>query len=374
MRSQGLSLLILTLFLGFWLIPLTDPAVAEPLKEEGSVLEPESESPAKAKTMLKGGVEYLVPKGTPIKLKLASRPSNSMRLADRDLDGKLLPAKVGDEITAKTSEDIYVDDNKVIPEGTVFHGSVSKVIPPRRVYRPGWVEISFTRFVTPDGRQFAFRASADNFKPSTSKTKLKGFGIIAANTAGGAIVGALVAYQLFGLHNTIAMHGYNIAGGAAAGGLLATCYATMRHGPKATLEPGDDLNMEINSDLLVPAAIERSAGKKLTNLPGLKIGISSAKVIGDGLGGHILKITTKIDNESDQELNSIDAFVEDSNGDRHAVIAGPDEQSEFLFVVEPHSMKHLVLNFELEFPKLKRQLVWLDHESHQVYWRGELPQ
>jgi hypothetical protein len=247
------------------------------------------------------------------------------------------------------------------------------VLPPRRVSRPGWLEISFDSLQTPDGKRFAFRAQADNFKPSTKKTKAKGFGIIAAHAAGGAIVGALVAYQIFGLQNTISMHGYNIAGGAAGGALLATCYAIMKHGPNATLEPGDDLNMQINTDLLMPAAVDPKTKKTKSNKRGVDIKIGSTKLLRDGFGGKMLQVDITVDNDSDETLNSIDLFLEDTNGNRCALIAGPEDTSEILFEVQPHSTSHEIVNFDVEYPKLKRQLVWLDHDTRQVCWRGTLP-
>jgi hypothetical protein len=322
--------------------------------------------------MLRGGVNYLVPKGTPFKLKLATVPTHGqeLKLLDRDLDGNLLPAKVGDLITAKTSEDFYVDDNKVIPEGTVFHGHVSSVVPPRRVNRPGWLQIEFDGLTTPDGRKFAFAAQADNFKKSTFKSKLKSFGEVASYTAGGGITGALVAYQLFGLHNTIAMHGYNIAGGAGAGALMATCYAVMRHGARATLEPGDDLNMSIDCDLLMPAASE-PLKKTAYNRKGVNVQILKSKVVNDGLEGKILRVEVNIANDTDEPLSSIDLFAEDTNGTRMPLVGGADvdESSSFLFTIEPHSKRRTVLNFLVEFPKMKRDLVWLDHDSRQVCYR-----
>lgn len=327
--------------------------------------------------LIKGSVNYLVPKGTPFKLKLAMVPSHGaeLKLLDRDLDGKLYPAKLGQEITARTSEDFFVDDNKVIPEGTVFHGTVSAIVPPKRVNRPGWLQISFDSLTTPDGRKFAFEAQADNYKPSTVKTKLKGLGGVASYTAGGAIVGALVAYELFGMHYTLAVHGYNIAGGAAGGALLATCYAIMRHGPQATLEPGDDLNMSIDCDLLMPAATDPTIKRAQTNRPGLDIKIGKTKVIKDGLEGNILRVEATIENQTDEPLKSIDLFLEDTNGMRHPLVGGADvdESSSFLFTIEPHSKEHRVLNFLVEYPKLKRQIVWLDHDTRQVCYRGSLP-
>lgn len=326
---------------------------------------PENDENAKAKppVVLQGGITYRVATGTPIKLKLASVPSHPISLINRDIEGNLYPARLGQQITARTTEDIYVDKNKIIPEGSVLRGSVSKILPPRRVYRPGSLELSFDQLITPDGRKFAFRAEANNVKRSTIKTKAKGFGIIAAHAAGGAIVGAIVAYDLFGLQNTIAMHGYNIAGGAAAGALIATGYAVMRKGPKATLEPGDDLNMVIDTDLLMPAATEKEKPSKTDELPELRIKIEKSKIDNDGVGGHFVSIDATLINDGEADLSSIDLFLEDTNGSRHPVCSSPEENSQFLFHLEPHSEKHVHLSFLTEYPKLKQQLVWVDYQS-----------
>jgi hypothetical protein len=334
-------------------------------------------APKKSKYMIQGSVNYLVPKGTPFKLKLASVPTHgdALKLADRDLDGNLYPAKLGQVITARTSEDLYIDDNKVIPEGTVFHGVVSELEAARRVNRNGWLKIEFNSLTTPDGRDFAFTANADNFKKSTAKTKLKGAAYVASYSAGGAIVGALVAYQLFGLHNTIAMHGYNIAGGAAGGALLATCYAVMKHGRAATLEPGDDLNMNFDADLLMPAATDPTIKKAQLNKKGVDVKILKAKLLRDGLSGKILRVEANIENSTPEPLNSIDLFCEDTNGTRLPLVGGAevDDSSSFMFTVEPYSRQHIVLNFLVEYPKLKRTLVWLDHDSRQVCYRAAIP-
>lgn len=326
-----------------------------------------------ATKVLKGQVTYVVPQGTGIKLKLATVPTCGLRLMDRDLDGNLYPAQLHQEITAKTTEDIYVDDNKVIPEGTVFQGKVSKILPPRRVGRPGSLVIAFDQLTTPNGHKFAFYAQANNLKPSTWKTKAKGLGIITAHAAGGAAVGALVAYQLFGMEQTISMHGYNIAGGAAGGALLATGYAIMRKGPKAVLEPGDDLNLETDADMLMPAAEEPKPRKQFANLEGVDLQVRKAKILRDGLGGHMLRLDLLIVNGSNRHLNSIDLFAEDSNGNRHPLCAGKGDEDEFLFTLSPDSMRHVILNFSLEFPKLKHDLVWLDHDGRQPCYRKLIP-
>jgi hypothetical protein len=323
---------------------------------------------------LKGGVTYCVPKGTGIKLKLATVPTYGMKMLDHDLDGKLNPARENQTITAKTTEDIYVDDSKVIPQGTVFQGRVTQVLPPRRVGRPGSVVLKFDSFQTPDGRQFKFSLEANNKRESTSKSKAKGFGLIAAHAAGGAVVGALIAYEVFGLQETIAMHGYNIAGAAAAGALMGTAVALMRHGPEAVLEPGDDLNMEIDTDMLMPAATAPTVKAPPINLPGLDVHVLSTKVIKDGLDGYQLKLKAQIENNSRRHLQSIDMFIEDDNGNRFPMVPDAEEdRTDMLFSIAPCSSKLVYCDFQIEYPKLKRKLIWLDHDNRQIIYEVRLP-
>ncbi len=326
-----------------------------------------------SKLLLKGQVNYLVPKGTGIKLKLATVPTHGLKLMDRDDDGNLYPAQEGQELTARTTEDLYVDDNKVIPGGTVFHGMVSKVIPPKRVGRPGSLVITFDRFTTPNKKTFAFRAEADNYRESTPQSKARGFGRIASYAAGGAITGALLAYQYFGPARTVAMHGYNVAGAAAAGALLATGYALWKRGAPAVLEPGDDLNMSIDCDLLLPGAVEPGAKPASHNLPGLDVEIVKSKVVKDGLDGHNLRVEMLVTNDSDKRLKSIDLYLQDDNGSKFPVASGEMEDEELLFDVDPHSMKRVKLDFQMEYPKLKRKLIWLDHSTQKKIYETPLP-
>ncbi len=174
------------------------------------------------------------------------------------------------------------------------------------------------------------------------------------------------------MQETVAMHGYNIAGGAAAGALLATGFAIMRRGPKATLEPGDDLNMQIDSDLLMPIAVEAKTNKQANSFVGLDIKIEKCRTVRDGLGGHMVTMDTLITNESSLPLSSIDLYLEDSNGNRAPVCSSYDDDSEFLFTLEPHSQRHIHVSFAVRYPKLKHQLVWLEHKNKTVCYRQPL--
>lgn len=314
--------------------------------------------------VLKGGVSFVVPKGTPIKLKLATIPIPEIRQELRDEEGNLRPAQLGEKITAKVTEDMFIDDNKVIPEGTVFYGKVSKLIPPRHVGRPGHLELKFDHFTTPDGRSFAFKAEANNFKPSTAKTKLQGFGHIAAHAAGGAALGTLIAYQLFGMKGTIAMDGYNLAGGAAAGAIGGIAWALWRRGPQAVLEPGDEFSMSIDTDMLIPAATSPTPKKPPVSLPGLEIEVVKKKIFKDPLGGgRMIRLQLFIVNRTRQKLNSIDLFIEDELGNRFPVCPDIDDETETLFHIQPLCTTRVSVAFHADFHKLKHKLVWLDHSQ-----------
>ncbi len=322
--------------------------------------------------LLKAELVYCVPRGTSIKLKLASVPTHGMHLLDRDLDGKLHPASVNDVVTATVTEDIYVEENKVIPQGTVFKGYVSHTLPPRRVQRPGFLEVSFTELELPDKRRFRFSADANNFKKATLKGVMNATGMVAANAAGGAIVGALGAYYFMGgMRGVSFTHGYNIAGGAAAGALIAAGHAIMKRGDKATLEPGDDLNLSINTDLLLPTLTEPTK-KVNNNLDGLAIEVGKTKIMGDGLDGHFIRIDVTIDNNSEKKLSAIDLFLRDANGNKYPVAMGPGDDSEYLFSLEPYTSVKTRLFFASEYPKLKHELIWVDHNSRKVCFRQPL--
>lgn len=329
-------------------------------------------SPHSSGLTLKGGVTYCVPSGTPFKLKLATIPLPELKQELRDEMGNLRPAQLNEVITARTTEDIYINDSKVIPEGTEFHGRVSKIVPPRRVGRPGHLELRFDSFKTPDGRSFAFKAEANNFKPSTPQSKMRGLGRLAAHGAGGAALGTLVAYQLFGLKGTIAMDGYNIAGGAALGCIGGIGYALWSRGPAAVLEPGDEFQMAIDADLLVPGATTPTPKKPPTSLPGLSFETIETKVVKDGLGGRIMRVDGYITNRTHKRLNSIHLFIEDELGHRYPVTPDLVDNSDTLFYIEPLSCQRMRCAFQLEFPKLKHKLMWFDNADKSLLLEQKL--
>lgn len=57
--------------------------------------------------------------------------------------------RVGDTLQARLEEPIPLGDGVVLPEGFLFQGRVTKLVPPRRLNRPGSVRLNFDRMVLP---------------------------------------------------------------------------------------------------------------------------------------------------------------------------------------------------------------------------------
>ncbi len=281
-----------------------------------------------------------------------------------------MPARINDVISAMITEDIYVDGDRVIPEGTVFRGRVKHVNGPRRVQRPGWVDIAFDELELPNHKIFRFRAEADNLEASTMRSKISAAKMIAANAAGGAIVGTLAAYQGFGMHYTVACKGINLGAGAAAGALLAGGHAIMKRGHAAWLEPGDGLNLSIDTDMVMPAltAPTKHVSAAATNLAGVSIDVLKAKIVKSGIGGQLIRLDVNINNDSDVTLHASDLYLRDSTGTEGPLIGGPeiDDDSAFLFQLQPNDSLRSRIYFDVEHPKLPHEFIWYHHERRKM--------
>jgi hypothetical protein len=306
---------------------------------------------------------YCVPKGTPIKLQLASVPlDGGMKIIERDFDGHLPPAKLFQKITAKTEEDIFVDDHNVIPEGTTFYGLVSKLYGPYRNGIPGHLQITFNKLETPDGRWFAFNVDATNQYKSTWKTKGKALRRDAGYALGGAIVGTMVAYKLTGPKTTVSTKGLNLAVGAGTGAIIATGYALWKKGYPAVLEPGVPLNMNIDTDLIMPATSKPTVKAPPPRVDGLSIAVRKTKRKSDGINNTVMKIDMDVDNETKHRFTSANFYLQDGLGNMNPVSCFGDDidKDDYNFEVEPHSSRSMTVYFAMTWPKMKHKLVVLD--------------
>ena len=95
-----------------------------------------------------------IPEGTYLKLELIDPVSTKL-------------ASVGDEFNAMLSKDLLVKSTIALPAGTIFRGTVNKIIPSKRLSRSAILYINIDHVVTPTGRQIPVVAGFYNMSAIT---------------------------------------------------------------------------------------------------------------------------------------------------------------------------------------------------------------
>ena len=135
----------------------------------------------------------------------------------------------GDEFFAEITSDVYGNKGVVIPKGSLAHGYIKDSGEAKRLGRDGYLELSFDKLITPEGREIPIEG-----KMSTKLHPVKAAAKIAATdlgyTAVGGVMGGLFAAQALGVEAAIASNGYTIAGGAAIGGAIGLGMSLYRKG------------------------------------------------------------------------------------------------------------------------------------------------
>jgi Bacterial conjugation TrbI-like protein len=158
----------------------------------------------------------------------------------------------GDEFSARTSEDLSIDGQTLVPAGSIIKGRIASLNNPKHMMRSGSVALKFDTITTPDNRQIPLvanlvahggvvhaRRGLKDIAIDTAEFTLPsalglGIGLIAGSksssvgTGGGAVIGAGI--------------------GAAVG--LAILLA--KKGKKVDVRPGDELKIELAEDLRMP--------------------------------------------------------------------------------------------------------------------------
>jgi len=62
----------------------------------------------------------------------------------------------------------------------------------------------------------------------------------------------------------------------------------------------------------------------------------------------------------------MDLYLLDSNKNKCPIGQGKDEDSGYMFTLEPTSSIETRLYFNTEYPTLKHKLIWYDHQSRKV--------
>lgn len=202
--------------------------------EGEEIIEEENVSSIDENEVLKGYVSK-IPSGTKIKV-----------IVETPLDEGTI--NVDDEFIARTSEDIIVDGEVVIPVGSSVNGVVSEVNLARRLHRSGSIRIEFKNIKKPDGIEAPIVASVLTHSgllkgKLTPKNALISTATVAAPALAGG--GAGIAAEGSGLGLVV---------GAALGLLGGLALFAYQRGNMVNIKAGDELKIELTEEALVPIA------------------------------------------------------------------------------------------------------------------------
>lgn len=202
-------------------------------EEDNAEIKTETSS-VKEKEVLKGYVSK-VPSGTKIKV-IVETPINEETVNEDD------------EFTAKTSEDILVDEETIVPAGSTVKGVISDINHAKRLHRSGSVRIEFKSILKPDGVEVPIVASVLTHS-GLLKGKLtpKNALISTATVATPALAGAGAGIAAEG-------SGLGLVVGAALGLLGGIALYFYQRGNMVDIKAGDELKIELTEEALVPVA------------------------------------------------------------------------------------------------------------------------
>lgn len=104
---------------------------------------------------IKADIESVrIPRGTTLKLQMIDAVSSKT-------------GAVGDEFNAMLLNDQVVNSKIALPSGSIFRGTITKIIPSKRLSRSAIVYVSFDHVVSPTGRQVPVSAGLFNYPEIT---------------------------------------------------------------------------------------------------------------------------------------------------------------------------------------------------------------
>jgi hypothetical protein len=159
----------------------------------------------------------------------------------------------GDEFSARTSEDLSIDGQTVVPAGSIIKGRIATLNAPKRLNRTGSVALKFDTITTPDNRQIPLAANlVARGGVVHARRGLKDIAIDATEftlpTAVGIGIGAIAGAK----SSSIGTGGGALigAGVGIAVGLAILC---AKKGKKVDVRPGDELKIQLAEDLRMPS-------------------------------------------------------------------------------------------------------------------------
>ncbi len=268
---------------------------------------------------------------------------------------------VGDEFYARLSQDYFVGDKLVLPHGSVVHGTLNQLTPPKRAGRNGTMGFKFDYIITPDGREIPLTGQANTADPKW-KAAAKVVGKASGMALGGGVIGALMSVRFGGLALIAASQGYSLAGGAAIGAAVGLTHALMKKGEVAMLQPNAEIQLKLNDALLLPSLTPTQgpgdgAAAEMA-LPGLQLKLLGLHTAKDPFGElKELNLSVEMSNQSELAFSSFDMALMDE--EEKLYYASPFGETGLWFQrLEANSTLKGHLSFNVEDPKATHYLVF----------------
>ena len=113
-----------------------------------------TEAAAVNKTMKADVQAISIPAGTTLKLEIIDPVSTKI-------------GNVGDEFSAMLKEDKIVKNKIALPAGSIVRGTISRIVPAKRLSRSAVLYLNFDHVVTPTGRQIPLSAGLYGYAETT---------------------------------------------------------------------------------------------------------------------------------------------------------------------------------------------------------------
>lgn len=189
----------------------------------------------------------LLPKNTKLKIAI-----------NDEINGE--ESNLGDEFTATILNDLNVNDENIIPVGSVIVGHISGITHAGKASMQGTIDIAFDKIVLPDGKYIPLAGTkfAANSKFTNAKKNLKGEGNGLARGVGlGIVKGASLTFipgnkavktAAVGAAATGAVFsgGWSLTSTAAIGGLTGLYLGLKKHGSEVMIASGQEMEIVLD--------------------------------------------------------------------------------------------------------------------------------
>lgn len=303
----------------------------------------------------------------PLKLKVFKIDNGFSYYSEINLDDNTVPPKINMKLTAENNNDysFVLNDKEVfIPALTKFSGQISEITTPKRFNRRGLFKVVFDSAICPSGETIYLKDKIVSTSHTKSYNPFSHVGKTTLNLLGGSLAGTLFSYQLGGLGLAVATHGYSLATGAAVGGFVGTVGGIFSEGKVASLEAGTELLIlpvdEVSIRQLEQVVCKNDQNDEPSiiteNRKDIEVEILSTKQKNDILGEHLLSISVKVQNNSNENYRLNNFYLRDSQGKEYStsLVDFNDESFENL---QSNQVRVIKLDFYVDHPKASHWLI-----------------